>query len=103
MRALTLEDQVRDVICNPQEMDHSMAAVVRYLSADTSYLSLFTEAFPAKDKKESNRKEISEEEVANALASYLRSLTKLNSRFDAYMRGGDDTRSKSDLLSEREL
>jgi len=103
MRALTLEDQVRDVIRNPQEMDHSMAAVIRYLSADALYPSLFTEAFPAKGKKESYRKEISEEEVVNALASYLRSLTKLNSRFDAYMRGGDDTRSKSDLLSKQEL
>ena len=92
MRALTLEDQVQDVIHNPQEMDNSLTAVVRYLSADTSYQSLFTNAFPTKKEHE-----ISGDEVANALASYLRSLTKLNSRFDDYMRGEKDALSTQEL------
>ncbi|PPL00230.1 cytochrome-c peroxidase [Parapedobacter indicus] len=103
MRALTLEDQVRDVIRNPQEMGNSMAAIIRYLSADTPYLSLFTKAFPAKDKNEISRKEIIEDEVVNALASYLRSLTKLNSRFDAYMHSRGEGLRKEDILSKREL
>jgi cytochrome c peroxidase len=32
---------------------------------------------------------ITEYTIANALASYIRSLVRLNSRFDAYMRGND--------------
>ncbi len=92
MRALTLEDQVRDVIGNRQEMDGSMDAVIHYISADKSYRSLFSKAFPAKADKG-----IGPDEVTNALACYIRSLTKLNSRFDAYMRGTDDALSKQEL------
>src|SRR5690348_11232756 len=37
MRALTLEDQVKDVVANPHEMDGSMEGIIKYVSADTSY------------------------------------------------------------------
>src|SRR5690606_30690471 len=92
MRALTLEDQVRDVISNEQEMDSSMDAIVDYLSADHSYQSLFAKAFPA-----TAGKAIRPDEVTNALASYIRSLTKLNSRFDEYMQGREDALSGQEL------
>jgi cytochrome c peroxidase len=92
MRALTLEDQVRDVINNRQEMDGSMDAIVKYVSADKAYRPLFEKAFPEKAGKV-----ISSDEVANALASYVRSLVKLNSRFDEYMRGNEDALSKQEL------
>ncbi|MGN6297436.1 MAG: cytochrome-c peroxidase [Ginsengibacter sp.] len=91
MRALTLEDQVRDVVANPHEMDGSMDAIIKHVSADTSYHTLFVSAFPGKNK------EITANNVANALASYVRSLAKLNSRFDEYMRGNENA------LSVREL
>ncbi len=92
MRALTLEDQVRDVISSKQEMDGSMDVVIKYLSADKSYQSLFKMAFPAKAGKG-----ISSDQVTNALASYIRSLTKLNSRFDEYMRGNETALSNQEL------
>ncbi|WP_300601898.1 cytochrome c peroxidase [Niabella sp.] len=92
MRALTLEDQVQDVIHNKTEMDGSMDAIIKYVAADTSYRSLFQKAFPEKGAGE-----IGSNEVANALASYIRSLTRLNSRFDEYMRGNEQA------LSTREL
>src|SRR5690606_3860976 len=92
MRALTLEDQVCDVIGNEQEMDGSMDAIIKYVSADKSYRSLFEGAFP-----ENAAKGISSDEVANVLASYVRSLTKLNSRFDEYMRGNGDALSEQEL------
>lgn len=82
MRALTLEDQTRDVLTNKAEMDGSMSAVIQYVSADKSYQALFATAFPANRKNQ-----ITADEVTNALASYVRSLTRLNSRFDEYMRG----------------
>jgi cytochrome c peroxidase len=92
MRALTLEDQVRDVISNKQEMDGSINAVIQYVSADTSYQSLFAGAFSAKGAQG-----ISSDQVTNALAAYIRSLTKLNSRFDEYMRGNEEALSKQEL------
>jgi cytochrome c peroxidase len=91
MRALTLEDQVKDVIANQHEMDGSMEAIIKYVSADTSYHTLFVNAFPRKNK------EITANEVANALASYVRSLVKLNSRFDEYMRGKENALSVQEL------
>jgi cytochrome c peroxidase len=92
MRALTLEDQVRDVISNPQEMDGTMEAVIKYVAADQSYRSLFAKAFPATVEKG-----IGPDEVTNALASYIRSLTKLSSRFDEYMRGNENALSAQEL------
>lgn len=92
MRALTLEDQVRDVISSKQEMDGSMDAVIKYVAADQSYQSLFARAFSTNTEKG-----ITSDQVANALGSYLRSLTKLNSRFDEYMRGNEEALSKQEL------
>lgn len=92
MRALTLEDQVRDVIGNKHEMDGAMEAVINYVSADRSYRSLFANTFST-----TSENGISSDQVTNALASYIRSLTTLNSRFDAYMRGNDDALSKQEL------
>lgn len=92
MRALTLEDQVRDVIGNKHEMDGAMEAVIKYVSADRSYRSLFAKTFSTRSENG-----ISSDQVTNALASYIRSLTTLNSRFDAYMRGNDDALSKQEL------
>lgn len=83
MRALTLEDQVRDVISNKQEMAGSLESVIKYVSRDSGYTQLFNKAFPGNQSSES----INSNQVTNALASYIRSLVKLNSRFDDYMRG----------------
>lgn len=92
MRALTLEDQVNDVINNKMEMDGSMDAIIKYVAADKTYRYLFNKAFPSKTGNK-----ISADEVKNALASYVRSLTKLNSRFDEYMRGNEKALSKQEL------
>lgn len=89
MRALTLEDQVLDVISNQHEMAGSMEQVVKYVAADQSYQSLFAKAFSGKG--------IGRDELANALACYIRSLIKLDSRFDAYMRGNQAALSKEEL------
>lgn len=92
MRALTLEDQTGDVINNKVEMDGSMDAIIKYVAADKTYMMLFEKAYP--DKK---GKATSPDEVKNALASYVRSLTALNSRFDDYMQGNEKALSKQEL------
>lgn len=78
MRITNLENQSKDVIENKAEMHGSLAAAVKKLQADNTYSSLFKSAFP-------NNATISEKQVQNAIASYVRSLAGLNSRFDRYM------------------
>lgn len=92
MRALTLEDQAADVIANPNEMDGDIQKVIKYLSADHTYKRLFAKAFP-----QSEHNGITRDEITNALASYTRSLTKLNSRFDDYFRGDKNALSSEEL------
>ena len=81
-RAATLEDQVRDVVQNPMEMQCTVKTIAARLWKDTLYRSLFAEAYPLP-----GRTAIDTLEVMNALSVYIRSLVRLNSRFDDYMRG----------------
>lgn len=82
LRALSLESQVIDVLQNRNEMHGDMQLSIRKLWRDPVYHKLFSNAFPVR-----NRSGIDTLEVMNSLASYIRSLTALNSRFDDYMRG----------------
>jgi cytochrome c peroxidase len=82
IRANMLEEQAFDVVSNKQEMHGSMKLAVKRLWRDQAYRRLFANAFP-----KSKRNEIDSADVVNALGSYVRSLTFLNSRFDEYMRG----------------
>lgn len=82
LRALSLEDQAIDVVQNPKEMHGDMQLSIRKLWHSPVYRGLFRNAYPVR-----KRSAIDTMEVMNALASYIRSLTALNSRFDSYMRG----------------
>lgn len=82
LRANTLEDQVSTVVQNKDEMHSSLADAAKRLWQNKTYRQLFAAAYAAK-----NRTAIDTLEVRNALGCYVRSLTALNSRFDAYMRG----------------
>ena len=82
LRATSLEDQVGSVIGNRDEMHGDIGLSVRKFWQDKTYRELLAIAFPLKD-----RVAIDTAEIKNALASYVRSLTALNSRFDDYMRG----------------
>jgi cytochrome c peroxidase len=82
LRAASLEDQAVDVLSNKDEMHGDIKLSAQKLWKDKTYQALFAEAFPLE-----NRSEIDTAEIKNALASYIRSLTALNSRFDLYMRG----------------
>lgn len=92
MRALTLEDQVHDVIQNKAEMDGSLKKTVTRLRQNKRYRDMFAAAFPEKGKPA-----IDTFEVMNALSAYVRSLTKLNSRFDEYMRGDPKALSAEEI------
>lgn len=92
MRALTLEDQVHDVIDNKTEMGGSLLKTVKHLQQNPSYRNLFAAAYP-----ENKTNIIDTFEVMNAIASYVRSLTRLNSRFDEYMRGNKEALTPTEI------
>lgn len=82
LRAASLEDQANDVVQNADEMHGDMQIATGRLWRNDRYRKLFSKAYPQKE-----RTVIDTFEVMNALASYVRSLTALNSRFDEYMQG----------------
>jgi cytochrome c peroxidase len=82
LRVNTLEDQSHTVVQNEAEMHGSMVLSVKKLWDDKKYRAMFLAAFPGE-----NKNGIDTFEIMNALGSYVRSLTYLNSRFDEYMRG----------------
>ncbi|MCC9167537.1 cytochrome-c peroxidase [Pontibacter harenae] len=91
MRASTLESQAVDVIHNKDEMHGSVEEAAQRLNQQPVYLQAFKEAFPELDTQ------VQPKHVMIALASYVRSLTPFNSRFDKHMRGTEE------LLTEEEI
>jgi cytochrome c peroxidase len=82
MRSTFLEDQVRNVVENKDEIHGDMKKAVALLYKDSSYRKLFKQAF--------NFDTVTERNIQVALSCYIRSLTSFNSRFDKYMRGDEN-------------
>ncbi|OOG69848.1 cytochrome-c peroxidase [Flavobacterium sp. A45] len=74
-----LEDQAIAVITNENEMHGSLEKSALDLKKSKKYTAHFEKAFP--------QKEITAFAIKNALASYIRSLSNYDSKFDRYMRG----------------
>lgn len=91
MRSTYLEDQVRNVIENKDEVHGSLTEAVIRLNRDTGYLNLFSMAFP------SVKEGINERLIQIALSCYIRSLTSLNARFDKYMRGDTTQMNREEI------
>ncbi|MGY2132337.1 cytochrome-c peroxidase [Hymenobacter sp. HD11105] len=83
-RLTYLEDQAADVLANPTEMHGSLARAASLLRQSPAYRAAFASAFETPDATETA---ITENQVQKALASYVRSLVRLNSPFDRYVRG----------------
>lgn len=92
LRATSLEDQITDVVNNRDEMHGDMQISIKKLWKDVSYRRSFAEAFLVK-----GRTAIDTAEVMNTLAGYIRSLTLLNSRFDAYMQGDQKALNQAEI------
>ncbi|MFV8466305.1 cytochrome-c peroxidase [Flavobacterium sp. LB1P62] len=80
-RVTYLEDQAVAVITNENEMHGSLKKSVLALKKEVSYVTKFKKAFP--------KTEMDEFAIKNALASYIRSLSDYDSKFDEYMRGNE--------------
>jgi cytochrome c peroxidase len=77
-RALSLEEQAAGPIHNPLEMGSNWAQVVDRLGHDDEIRTAFRHAY---------RDGLTAANVANALATFERSLLTPNSRFDRYLQG----------------
>ncbi|MBS1687552.1 MAG: cytochrome C peroxidase [Bacteroidetes bacterium] len=92
LRVNTLEEQSISVVQNPDEMHGSLHKAIKLLWKDEKYRKLFSAAFP-----KAGRSNIDTSEVMNAIGSYIRSLTTLNSRFDTYMRGNRTAMNETEI------
>ncbi|BDI33086.1 hypothetical protein CCAX7_51370 [Capsulimonas corticalis] len=79
-RAATLEDQVNGPTHNPKEMGSNWPEIIGKLSKDDKYPALFAKLYPDG---------VQPQNVRDAIATFERSLTTPNSRFDKYLRGDD--------------
>jgi cytochrome c peroxidase len=77
-RAESLEAQIDAVVQNPIEMGAKWDDVVAKIARDAAYRSAFAAAY---------RDGVTKANIENALATYERTLTTPNSRFDRYLRG----------------
>lgn len=78
-RITFLEDQVHDVIANPEEMGGRFEQIQATLAKDKDFMRLYKATFKGKRPHAT--------EIKQALAAYVRSLSGMNSAFDLYMRG----------------
>lgn len=88
-RVSFIEDQVNNVIANPIEMHGHMEASALKLMKSAAYRTMFKNAF--------GQDTITKRNMQTALASYIRSLTGLNSRFDHYMRGNKSSLTPNEV------
>lgn len=79
LRAFTLEQQVEHVIFNNEEFNTSYASILEKLNKKTEYKTLFKKTFGSKN--------ITRQDFAKALASYVLSLQSFNSSFDKLVKG----------------
>ncbi len=84
MRVVYLEDQASDVLANEKEMHGSFKKATVLVAQSLEYVEMFKKAFPGQTANENT---VTEQQMKVAIASYVRSLTGMNSRFDQYMRG----------------
>ncbi|UMY66084.1 cytochrome-c peroxidase [Flavobacterium sp. HJ-32-4] len=80
LRQPDLEKQSLDVINNKEEMHGTLEDMLPLVNSDKKYGALWQAAFP-------NERNAKNWQLQNALATYIRSLSPFDSRFDAYMRG----------------
>jgi cytochrome c peroxidase len=80
-RADTLQTQAHDVVQSPTEMASNWTQVVQTISADPSYQSAFSKAYPDG---------VTAANMQDALVAYERTLLSSNSRFDQYLQGDTD-------------
>lgn len=96
-RANTLEELIEETINSPNEMQLDWPTAIARLEGLDSYQEQFKKIY---------RSEIKTTYIKDALATYLRSLSTPNSRFDRFLRGDEtalNSREKQGYLRFQEL
>lgn len=81
-----LEHQIEDVLLNHSEMNSTFESIIDRLRQSPDYRRMFASAYDGMTDTA-----ITKYGVTRALATYIRTLTGLNSEFDRYMRGENET------------
>jgi cytochrome c peroxidase len=89
-RQTMLEFQIGNVVHNASEMGGSIEKLAATIKQQKDYTTLFAGAYP------SDKDPVNVYTIANAIASFLRSLQSMNARFDQYMRNEDVSFSSSE-------
>ncbi|MES2777207.1 MAG: cytochrome c peroxidase [Bacteroidota bacterium] len=89
-RKTMLEFQIASVVHNQDEMGGSIEQAAEEIQKDSVWIDLFKNAYPG------DASAVSIYTIANAIASYIRSLQSMHSRFDAYMRNENVTLTASE-------
>ena len=87
-----LEDQVHAVVSNKAEMGGQLSEAPALLRKKGTYTKLFAKAFA------SEKQPLTEHNIRRAVATYVRSLVRLNSRFDQYLRGDTAVLKPQEIL-----
>ncbi len=86
-RAETLEDQIDGPISHPKEMGSNWTDVIKILQKNRKYSSTFSKIYPDG---------ITQKNIKDAIATFERSLTTPDSKFDQFLRGNKE------ILNEKE-
>jgi cytochrome c peroxidase len=81
-RAKNIEEQIREVMINPHEMNGGEAAIQSLLHRKPEYIKLLKTAFPHPHDTTAVM-----DQIAHSIAAWVRSLNPRNARFDKYMQG----------------
>lgn len=81
VRVSSLEEQAHQVLQNKDEMDGNIEKAIVTLQKDRHYPARFSNAFPE------DARPITQRNIIAAIATFERSLVKMNAPFDQYMRG----------------
>ena len=92
-RAASLEEQAAGPIHNPIEMASSWQQVMDRLGEDESLVVAFGKAYPGTG--------LSPTTIADAIATFERSLVTLDSRFDRYLKGEKQLMTPQEILGYR--
>lgn len=82
-----LEGQIVNVVTNPDEFHSNLNDLENFVKKDTSYAKQFNDLYG----KTNNRV------VRNAIATYIRSLNKFNSKFDENINGKENTLTQEEV------
>lgn len=87
-RTGNLEGQIVDVVNNNNEFHSNLANLQDVVSKDSSYAKAFETLY---------RKGVTQDNIRNAIAVYVRSLGDFNSKFDQNINGKENTLTESEL------